>query len=279
MSPPGQSTRTFERKVRAWVLLVGSTCAVDANASEHDSAPLFSRAPSQWAVAGTLDLGLSARSVASLGYGQPHWWWLGVDLRSTLSSTFAAQGVGLRWVLPLGEVGVQAKRMAPYEPRSPVHSRSYDSDHLTSDDGNLEYDLLEAWLTAYAPLFGGVGYTCIWIDRVSGVAPGHALYEEVTRAVVAPPWAGSEQLAYLLPLTRGHYAGPFMEHVWSSRQNGSVWRAGGGYYASFGPHTSLLAYVTVPFVTRDQLAFADGAGGSMTLSYAWSSTDPQPGWP
>jgi hypothetical protein len=280
MKRPGGSIRARASEHCFGAILLGLTLTTSrAGASDEGALPHFSRAPRQWALAGTLELGLSARSVASFGYGQPHWFWLGLDLRSTVASTFAAQGAGLRWVLPLGELGLQSRRLIPYERRVPLSRSSYTAEQLASELGGVDYRAVEAWLTAYAPLFGGVAYACVWVDRISGVPRGHYLYDEVTRAVVGAPWVGSEQLAYMVPLARGHYLGPFAEHVWSSRRAGSVWRAGAGYYASFGPHLSLLGYLTVPFASPDQLGLAEGSGGSVSLSYAWSSTDPEPGWP
>jgi hypothetical protein len=46
------------------------------------------------------------------------------------------------------------------------------------------------------------------------------------------------------------------------------------YSALFTAHIGLLAMVTEPVVSPDALGAFSGAGGSVSLSYAWSSTDP-----
>jgi hypothetical protein len=240
----------------------------------------FERPDPGWAVSGTLDLGLSARSVASFGYGKPHWLWVGADLRNVAITSCVAQAVSLRLVVPVGELGVEARRVNPFSRRYLAPQPSYEEEDLTRGDGETsDYRVLEAWLTAYVPVFGGIAYVSLWVDRIYGVPEGWFVYEEITRVVAKPPWVGSEQVAYLFGVAPKHRVGPFVEHVWSSRRSADVVRVGLGYSVELGPHLSFLGYVTEPVVTPDSLGLWEAAGGTALFSYAWSSTDERPGFP
>jgi hypothetical protein len=243
----------------------------------------FARAQPGWAVSGTLKAGLALRAETSVGYGLPHWLWAGADLRTAATPSFASQAVGLRLVIPLGELALEGRRVVPFAPRWLRPKARYAARELHDASGGgvgpAEYQVLEAWTTLFVPLFGGVAFFSGWVDRVYGVPEGSYFFEEVTRVIAAPRWVGSEQLAYLVTFGGRHHLGPIAEHVWSSRDDANVVRLGLAYAVVLGPHLRVLAYATEPVATPDALGAWDAAGGTALLSYAWSSTDPSPGLP
>jgi hypothetical protein len=228
-------------------------------------------------VAGSVGAGLTARSLVGVGYGRPHWLWLGVHAQTALSTSFAAQAAGVRLVAPVAELVLQGRRTASYSYRFLDESESYAPESLTGGRSAVaDYDAFEISLTFYLPTGPGVTYGCVWFDRLYRVPDNQLVFDEITRAVVKGPWLGSEQLAYLIALDAigYHRIGPIAEHVWSARDHGDVIRVGLAYSAQFTEHLGMLAYVTEPFVSPDTLGLWTGAGGNLELRYAWSSSDP-----
>jgi len=242
----------------------------------------FATAKPDFFIAGTVSVGFSLRSIVAIGYGRPHWLFVGVQAESVVATTFAAEEAGLKLVAPIGELLAQGRRTASYTHRFLADAPALDHDALVSSPGPAAtYDALELSLTLYVPTGPGLTYGAFWVDRLFRVPDGALVYDEVTRAAVKGPWVGSEQLAYLLAVDRAgrHAVGPIVEHVWSNRERGSVVRLGLGYVAQFTAHTSFFAYATEPIVSPDSFGLWSAAGGMLELRYLWSSTDPRRTFP
>jgi len=233
------------------------------------------------AVAGATYLGLSARSLVMVGYGRPHWLFAAVHVQSALTSEFAVQAAGVRVVAPVAELILQARRVGSYKHPFLAPRQRYAESALSASGKAAQYYVAEAALSAYLPAYAGFIYASAWVNRLYGLPEAHFVFEEVTRAIVRGPWLGSEQLAYFLYLGRSghHRLAPLVEHVWSSRERGGLFRLGLAFSAQFTRHLSCLAYVTEPVHSPDSLGLWASAGGGVEFRYAWSSTDPAPAFP
>ena len=230
-------------------------------------------------VAGRLDLGLNARSMVALGWGRPHWLWVGVVGVSNFTPSNASQAGGFQVGAPFGELSLQARRVAAYQHRflSP-HSDFVKGDLTAGDQKVAHYGMLEASLTALIPARVGVVYISVWVDRLLAVPTDTYVYDEISRSVVQGPWVGVEQLSFLFFLThdKHHRLGLLSEHLWSDRSSADVVRLGVTYSAQLTSHLALLAYATEPVHSPDSLGAWWAAGGTLSLRYSWSSQDLQP---
>jgi hypothetical protein len=227
-------------------------------------------------VAGRLDLGLNARSMVALGWGRPHWLWVGAVGISNFTPSNASQAGGFQLGAPFGELTLQARRVAAYRHRFLSPIRSVVRDDLTAGDlPTARYGMLEASLTAFIPARVGFVYVSVWVDRLLAVSADTFVYDEISRSVVRGPWVGVEQLGFLFFLTndKHHRLGPLSEHLWSDRSSADVVRLGVAYSAQLTSHLALLAYVTEPIHSPDSLGAWWAAGGTLSLRYAWASQD------
>ena len=177
-------------------------------------------------VAGRLDLGLNARSMVALGWGRPHWLWVGAVGVSNFTPSNASQAGGFQLGAPFGELSLQARRVAAYQHRFLSPRSEFVEGDLTAGDLKVaHYGMLEASLTALIPARVGVVYINVWLDRLLAVPTDTYVYDEISRSVVRGPWVGVEQLSFLFFITHNHYhhrLGPLSEHLWSDRSSADV---------------------------------------------------------
>ncbi|HXK17228.1 MAG TPA: hypothetical protein VNG33_05490, partial [Polyangiaceae bacterium] len=103
-------------------------------------------------VAGRLDFGISARSLLALGWGRPHWLWVGAVGISNFTASNASQAAGLQLGVPFGELTLQGRRVAAYQHRFLAPRSDFVKEDLTAGDlSTAHYGMLEASLTAYIP--------------------------------------------------------------------------------------------------------------------------------
>ena len=252
--------------------------------SEQDARPAsdpvlfhFAHSKPRAFVAGRLDLGLNARSSVVLGWGRPHWLWVGVLAASNLTLTQAAQTGGLQLGAPFGELSLLGRRIAASDHRFLSAQDSFNNADLTSGTlGTAHYSVLELALSGVVPVRVGLVYASVWVDRFVALPANTYLYEEIARSVVKGPWVGVEQLGFLFFVThdKHHRAGLISEHVWSGRSAADVVRFGVAYSGQLTSHLSLFGYLSEPVLSPDSLGLWSAAGGSLSLRYAWASQDP-----
>ncbi len=231
-------------------------------------------------ISGRIDLGmLFFRPRVSVGYGQPHWRWMGVEANPIISSEGIGLYAGFRAALPFIDIRIGGRyrytfRRSFLEPRA-----SYEREDIELRDGPpSNYLSWEVEVTGSLP-FGkngqlGAGniFSELALTAVTLVKDGWWVYEETIRAVFKPPWVWRAMVGYMFRFLKNGAlrVGPVVQAVGLPARRFVVWR--GGVLARFRLSYNLeLRGTFVPVLwSRDNLGAAGADSFQLGIRYLWA---------
>ena len=220
-------------------------------------------------VSSASDVGIIyVRPHLTLGWGAPFWNFFGIDAYTVVTNSFTASYAGFRANLPFLDVQMGVRNSYPYNRRLLPKQELYKAGDLTLGDMDERstYNVVELEITPIAPLLGGIAFAELhpmWFDTSRDVF----LFEEIMRAVVAPPFAMRTRLGYVRGLDEaGNWkVGGMTEYMITPGRPRNVTRLGPIFIGTLTDHLEILATATVAVDSPDDLGFYEGSYGYLGL--------------
>jgi hypothetical protein len=237
--------------------------------------PTWSDAEPRTFFASAIDVGfLYLRPRASIGYGQPHWQWIGMDANPIIGSSGLGFYSGLRLAIPHFDVRAGARAFYSFQ-----HSFLVPHDHfsrLDSEDRSQptsRYVTLEAEATLRFRVGWGDLVAVLTGSAVTLTPAGYDVFEETLRVITKPPfiWRGRFAYAFVLGPLDAVSVGPVIEVVGLPRRDALVLR--GGVSAHVWLTDDMEAIATfVPVITSPDSIGLDGADfAQLGIRWRWAT--------
>lgn len=228
--------------------------------------------------ASTTDVGaIFLRPMAHVGYGKPHYRWIGLDFGSGLSLGTVSGYAGLRGVYPgVLDVRVGAHYQHPtgqrYLPRQESYIRE-DLDH--SEFGRGAYIAAEAEIASALPIPSGSLIAVLTGMYIGNVPDDANVFVQAQRVVLEPPWLWRGRLGYLY-----HFGwegtmklGVTAEIIHLVKREDFVIRAGPVLSVALTHHLEALAAAMIVARSPDSLGLSGADLGQLGLRYRWATGD------
>jgi hypothetical protein len=226
----------------------------------------------------TADVGwIYARPTVMLGYGRPHYQWVGLELLPQLSQHFVGLYAGWRAAFPWLEVRAGFRHVRPLFHPQLAPARHHDERQLEIDRGtSASYDLLE--LEALPELRAGPGFvfgafTAYALRRLPDDAD---VYEETMRVIVRGNVLLRARLGYLFdvrPLGRARL-GPAAEILEvPGRPEGTTFRAGLMAVWRMHEQVDIMIQLLPALVSPDALGILGADVSQLGLRYRFATPD------
>ena len=234
----------------------------------------------RWFIAARPEVGTPyAKPYLSLGYGMPHWLWLGVDVNAIVTLEMAQAYGGVRASTPILDLAFGLRDTWSFEKRfmapAPRFTRS---DVLDGQGEHARYWAWEAEGVAVLPLpYAGLVADVI-VVRTLDVPEDLYVYDESYRAIVAKPLFVTARLAAVARFFKEQSVrvGVLAEHVFETGRPEAVWRVGPIASIQLTDHLELNAGVTLAVASPDALGLSLGAYGIAGLRWRWATGEGKP---
>jgi hypothetical protein len=279
----GASTFTIARPAHAEVDKPATVLAVAAE-PPRPKYGYWSEAKARFFLSGKADVGVVyARPTLSVGYGMPHWAWIGVDASVTTSPYLGQAYSGVRLSLPVFDLAFgysdTLSYTLPFLPPRPSFTRA---DAVHAPGSKARYWAWEAELVATMPL----PHAAILLDAIVvhtlDVPVGNFVYDDSYRVIVANPLFAIVRAAAAVRVLREESlkVGVLTEYIFATGRDRGVVRVGPAAVLQITDHLEALG--TIPFVVAspDSLGLVLGTYGLAGFRYRWATSerDPQPPW-
>jgi hypothetical protein len=222
------------------------------------------------------------RPQIAVGYGKPHWRWIGIEEQTDVSIGGGSTYLGLRGALPQGELRVGARYAYPVGQSFLLPQDSYVDDDLDFDDEpGARYLSLEAELTGSLSLFGGNVFGTLGGLYMSQVPDPYYVYEEQLHVVIKPPWLMRARVGYVygFGITKGLKVGAAAELLYNPGREAVVVRLGPQLGVSLTHHLEAAVSVMVVAASPDSLRLQGNEIGQFGFRYRWATGDLFPEFP
>jgi hypothetical protein len=228
--------------------------------------------------ASTVDAGyLYLRPRLSLGYGAPHYLWMGVDLNPIFSRQGVGGWAGVRFALPYVDVRAGARAFYAFQ-RSflPGDIDSFDRAALeTSGGDNAHYITMETELTTgIATKYGEITLLGS-ASRVTGFDdPDDYVYEDTLRTIVGSSLVWRTRATYgFYPIPSFHQftLGPAVDVIGVPTRDEILVRAGVVTRIVFNRAFEVRGSFVPTFVSRDRLGLITSDFTELGIRWRWAS--------
>lgn len=232
----------------------------------------------RWFAATTVDLGyIYLRPRLSLGYGAPHFQWMGIEMNPIFSRQAIGAWGGVRFALPYIDIRAGARTAYQFE-RSylPGNIASFDRAALETSGGNHgKYTTLETELnTAIATKVGELSLLGS-ASRVTGFDdPNQYVYEDTLRLIVGTSlvWRARAQFAfYPIPSFRQFAIGPAVDVLGVPTRDEILVRAGFVTRIVFNKSLEVRGSFVPTIVSRDRLGLITSDFTELGLRWRWAT--------
>lgn len=233
-------------------------------------------------VSSTLEAGIFYyRPQLAVGYGRPHWQWIGAESQTRFSLGSASQYFGLRGALPNFELRTGARYTWAGNQSYLVPRYDYSRDELElSTEPNSRYATAEAELSGGIPFLGGAITMLATGFYVFAVPEDYNIFEDQLRIITEPPWLWRARLGYVHEVfVDGLTLGAAAEVLGSPERDHSVVRVGPVLGAAVTHHLEATLTVLVAVASRDNLRLEGSDIGQFGFRYRWATGDPFPDFP
>lgn len=234
----------------------------------------------RWFVSARPEVGTPyAKPYVSLGYGMPHWLWVGVDANAIITLEMAQAYGGARIATPIIDVAFALRDTWSFEKGFPVPGTRLTRDDVFDAPGRkARYLAWEGEAVGVLPLpYSGLVASLI-VVRTLDVPRDRYLYDESYRAVVAKPLFLTLRLAAVARFgpERAIRVGVLGEHIFETGRPKGVFRVGPVSSFQLTDHLELLAGVTFGVSSPDALGLSLATYGVAGLRYRWASDEERP---
>lgn len=228
-------------------------------------------------VSSTIDAGyLYFRPQIALGYGKPHWSWIGAEISPSITSTGAREYAGLHAAFRYLDLRVGGRYVFSFSRRFLAPRKSYSRDDIDTRSGPpSRYAALDAEASFSVPLPVGSLFGIASASGIFGIPKNMYLFEEALHTVIEGPFLARVRLGY--GVTFGDITlGAFGEAIEDLGRNHPVVRIGPTAGLQISDHLDLFA--TFAFVASgpDATGLAGGDLGTLGVRYRWASGESVP---
>lgn len=247
------------------------------------SRPYWAAGRSRWFAAGAIDLAaVNYRSELDLGYGKPHYRWIGLELTPQLSLSGAQTFAGARIVVPGISLRTGARYFVSADRRFLEPREVYTREQINFDVGpRAHYLAFDAELAFEIPLPVGAINTVAAIEWLGDVPEPFNVFDQQLRVVVDPPLAWRSRTAYLVAV--GRYdtlrLGGLLEFVGVPRRDEVMVRVGPAVTVSLTHHLDAVAAAAFSIESKDEIGLESADFGQVSLRYRWATGDRWPEFP
>jgi hypothetical protein len=228
-------------------------------------------------VSSTVDAGyLYFRPQIAVGYGKPHWSWIGAELYPSISGGGAVAYTGLRAALRHVDLRVGARYVLSFNRHFLAPRASFTREHVETRSGKpSRYVGLDSELAFSIPLYLGTIFGLLGAYGILGVPEGSFVFEEGLHTVMKPPFIARARLGYALAL--GDISlGAFGEVIVNPGRRRPVARAGPSLGLQISDHLDLFATFAFVLGSSDTLGLLSGDIGTLGVRYRWASGESVP---
>jgi len=220
-----------------------------------------------------------AKPYVSLGYGMPHWLWLGVDVNAIVTLDMAQAYAGVRAASPIIDLAFGLRDTWSYEKHFLLPAPRYTRGDVLDGDGKIaRYWAWEAEGVAVLPLPYSALVADVIVVRTLDVPEDRYVYDESYRAIVAKPLFITARLAAVARFFKEESVrvGVLTEHVFETDRPEPVWRIGPITSVQVTDHLEAMAGVTFAVASPDSLGLSLGAYGIAGFRWRWASGEDKP---
>jgi len=245
--------------------------------------PYWSSGQQRWFAAAVFDTaGLSGKVDFQVGYGKPHYQWLGLDVETQVSLSGLGAFGGLRAATPFGSLRMGPRFFTALGQHLVERADVVTRPMLDVFEGpRSRYLSLEAEATFSVPLPLGSFGALVSASGIFGVDEDYLLFEHSLRVVIDPPFVARMRLNYLAPV--GAYKtfrlGGMIEGIYNPGREYINIRTGPAVAVSLTHHLEALGAVAFSVYNPDEIGLAGADLGQIGLRYRWASGDAWPEFP
>ncbi len=222
-----------------------------------------------------------AKPYISLGYGLPHWLWLGVDVNAIVTLEMAQAYAGLRAASPILDLAIGLRDTWSFDKHFmlPVPGQRFTrSDVLEGPGEPSRYWAWEAEGVGVIPLpYAGLVANVI-VVRTLDVPEDHYVYDESYRAIVAKPLFVTLRFAAVARFMNEYAVrvGVLTEHVFETGRPEPIWRVGPIASVQVTDHLEAMAGVTLAVASPDDLGLSLSTYGIAGVRWRWATGEAKP---
>ena len=197
----------------------------------------------------------------TLGYGAPFWSFVGLDAHWLTTNSFTQPYIGWRASLPFLDVQTGVRAVYPFDRQEMPQRASHDVSEIHLSDGGRRstYHAADLDVTLLAPVLHGAAFINTHPFYVDAPRDIH-LYEEVSRAIIEPPFAVYNRVGYVYDFGGAlkFKGGAMLEYVVTPGRPKNVTRAGPVVLCSFDKHLDGLFTFSTVLDSSDELGIVHG---------------------
>jgi hypothetical protein len=228
-------------------------------------------------VSSTVDVGyLYFRPQIAIGYGKPHWSWIGAELSPSITSSSALEYGGLRAAFRYVDLRVGGRYVFAFSHRLLEPKASFSREDIdTRAGGKSRYVALNAELTFSVPLPVGALFGVAAAYGILGVPAGKYVFEEALHTVVKPGFLARGRLGYAFTV-RDLTLGAFGEVIENPGRGQPTVRVGPSAGLQISDHLDLFATFAFVAAGPDTSGLTGGDLGTLGVRYRWASGESVP---
>ncbi|HEY4116806.1 MAG TPA: hypothetical protein VGM56_03070 [Byssovorax sp.] len=245
--------------------------------------PFWGAGATRFFVATTFELGvLNTRETVAIGYGKPHWQWIGVDGYTSVATQGGTNYAGVHVATPYVELRAGARYAFDIGQYFLV-PRDQFTRYDVADEGQpvQRYLAYESELSIGVPLPSSALFGIATVTHFDGAPQGYWIFDDVLHTVFAPPWGIRGRVGYYLRtgIDENLKLGAAVELIDSPDRNSVTFRAGPVAALTLTHHTDLTASFMAVIAARDELGLLGGEFTTIGIRYRWASGDRWPEFP
>ncbi len=222
------------------------------------------------------------RPTLAVGYGEPHWQWIGVETQARLTAGSGSEYLGLRASWPNFDIRAGARYQIAANQSYLERAETYDDEMLEFDEApSSRYVTLEGELSGAIPVGDGAIFGLASVYHILGVPSKYDLFEDQLNVAVEPPWVWRGRAGYLHAFgdDGGLKIGAAVELVGNPERELLVFRVGPQIGVSLTHHLQAGFSIMAAVVSKDDLDLEGTEIGQFGFQYRWATGDPFPEFP
>ena len=245
--------------------------------------PFWGSGATRWFVAATMEAGfVYLRPQIALGYGKPHWSWVGIEGYSGVSTGGGVEYAGLRATTAFVDVRAGARYTYDIDQHFLLPQESYSrADSELRRGSQSRYVALEAEITGTVPLPQGSLFAVATGYAVVGVPPDYYVFEQSFHVIMAPPYVWRARLGYVASfgIDETLKVGAATEVIGIPGRDAFVVRAGPLLGVALTHHLEAVGAIMLVATSPDELGLRGAEFGQVGLRYKWAAGDRWPEFP
>lgn len=247
------------------------------------SRPFWVSGKTRWFISYVLDAGIVyLRPQLAVGYGKPHWSWIGIEGYASASVNGGVEYAGLHAATTYVDARIGARYNFSVDQHFLVPQDEYNREDSELELGPMSrYLSLEAEITGSAPVAGGTLFAVATGYYITETPPGFYVFEDALRIIIDPPYVLRARLGYLASfgINNTLKIGVAGEVIGNPGREATVVRAGPVIGVSLTHHLEAVGALMVVAHSTDDLGLRGAEFGNIGFRYKWATGDRWPEFP